>query len=37
MVIQVVNFYLEGIAHEDYMGLAKEVAPAFKEVSGFRS
>lgn len=34
MVIQVVNFNLEGITHEDYMGVAKEVAPAFIELSG---
>ena len=34
MVIQVVNFNLEGITHEEYMGAAKEVAPAFKELSG---
>ena len=37
MVIQVVNFNLEGITHEEYMGAAKEVAPAFKELSGLRS
>ena len=30
MVIKV-NFNLEGITHEEYMGAAKEVAPAFKE------
>ena len=29
MIIQVVNFNLEGITHEKYMGAAKEVAPAF--------
>ena len=37
MVIQVVNFNLEGITHEEYMGAAKEFAPAFKELSGLRS
>ena len=36
MAIQVVNFNLEGITHEEYMGAAKEVAPAFKELSGLR-
>ncbi len=37
MVIQVVNFNLEGITHEQYLGAAKEVAPAFKELKGLRS
>ncbi|SVC38437.1 uncharacterized protein METZ01_LOCUS291291 [marine metagenome] len=37
MVIQVVNFNLEGIGHEDYMGAAKEVAPAFNDVAGLQS
>tara|TARA_Y100001970_G_C14097697_1_gene783656 strand:+ start:112 stop:411 length:300 start_codon:yes stop_codon:yes gene_type:complete len=37
MFIQVVNFNLEGITHEDYLGAAKEVAPAFKEVKGLLS
>ena len=36
MVIQVVNFNLGGITHEEYMGVAKEVAPAFIELSGLR-
>ena len=36
MVIQVVNFNLGGITHEDYMGVAKENAPAFIELSGLR-
>ena len=36
MVIQAVNFNLEGITHEKYMGAAKEVAPGFKELSGLR-
>ena len=36
MAIQVVNFNLEGITHEEYMGAAKEVAPAFTDLSGFR-
>ena len=34
MVIQVVNFNLEGIGHEDYMGAAKEVAPSFNDLAG---
>tara|TARA_B110000438_G_C15157133_1_gene370130 strand:- start:135 stop:437 length:303 start_codon:yes stop_codon:yes gene_type:complete len=37
MIIQVVNFNLEGIGHDDYLGAAKEVAPSFNEVSGLRS
>ena len=37
MVIQVVNFNLEGIGHDDYMGAAKGVAPAFKELDGLIS
>ena len=37
MVIQVVNFNLAGITHEEYLGAAKEVAPGFKELSGLRS
>ena len=37
MVIQVVNFNLEGITHEQYQEAAKEVAPSFKELSGLRS
>jgi len=37
MVIQVVNFNLEGISHNDYMGAAKGVAPAFKELDGLIS
>ena len=37
MVIQVVNFNLEGITHEEYMGAAKEFAPAYKELSGLKS
>ncbi|SVC45382.1 uncharacterized protein METZ01_LOCUS298236, partial [marine metagenome] len=27
MVIQVINFNLEGITHDDFMGVANEVAP----------
>ena len=34
MVIQAVNFNLEVIIHEEYMGTAKEVAPVFIELSG---
>ena len=37
MVIQVVNFNLEGIGHRDYLGATIDVAPAFKEVSGLLS
>ena len=37
MVIQVVNFNLEGIGHQDYLGATIDVAPAFKEVSGLIS
>ena len=37
MVIQVVNFNLEGITHDQYLEAAKEVAPAFKELSGLKS
>ena len=36
MVIQFVNFNLERITRKEYMGTAKEVTPAFKEVSGLR-
>jgi hypothetical protein len=37
MVIQVVNFNLEGITHEQYEGAATELAPAFKELNGLKS
>ena len=37
MVIQVVNFNLEGINHEQYAGAATELAPAFKELKGLKS
>ena len=37
MVIQVVNFNLEGITHEQYVGAATELAPAFMELSGLKS
>ncbi len=37
MVIQVVNFNLEGITHEQYLGAASEVAPAFNDLKGLRS
>ena len=30
MVIQVVNFNLEGIGHQDYLGATVDVAPSFK-------
>ena len=36
MVFQVVNFNLEGITRKEYMGTAKEVTPAFKDLSGFK-
>ena len=36
MVIQVVNFNLEGITRKEYMGTAKEVTPAFTDLSGLR-
>ena len=34
MVIQVVNFNLEGIGHQDYVGATIELAPAFKKLNG---
>ena len=34
MVIQVVNFNLEGIGHQDYLGATVDVAPAFNDVKG---
>ena len=37
MVIQVVNFNLQGIGHDDYLVAATEVAPAFNEVNGLQS
>ena len=37
MVIQGVNFNLEGIGHPDYLGATVDVAPAFKELSGLIS
>ena len=37
MVIQVVNFNLEGIGHQDYLGATVDVAPSFKELSGLIS
>ena len=37
MVIQVVNFNLEGIGHQDYLSATIDVAPAFKELSGLIS
>ena len=37
MVIQVVNFNLEGLTHEQYTGAVKEVAPAFAELKGLKS
>ena len=30
MVIQVVNFNLEGIGHQDYLGATVDVAPALR-------
>ena len=37
MIIQVVNFNLEGITDEQYQGAATELAPAFNEVKGLKS
>ena len=37
MVIQVVNFNLEGIGHNDYYAATVDVAPAFNEVKGLKS
>tara|TARA_B100000029_G_scaffold505920_1_gene587616 strand:- start:112845 stop:113144 length:300 start_codon:yes stop_codon:yes gene_type:complete len=37
MIIQVVNFNLEGITHEQYVGAATELAPAFNKLKGLRS
>ena len=37
MVIQVVNFNLEGITHDDFMGVANEVAPNFASLPGLIS
>ena len=37
MVIQVVNFNLEGIGHQDYLGATVDVAPAFNDVKGLKS
>ncbi len=37
MIIQVVNFNLEGITHEQYVGAATELAPAFMELNGLKS
>ncbi len=35
--IQIVNFNLEGITHNDFMGVAKDVAPNFAPLSGLIS
>ena len=37
MHIQVVNFNLEGLSHEDYSNAATDLAPAFNEVKGLIS
>ena len=37
MVIQVVNFNLEGIGHLDYLAATVDVAPAFNDVKGLKS
>ena len=37
MHIQVVNFNLEGITHDDYMKIADDMAPVFAEVEGLKS
>jgi hypothetical protein len=33
----IINFSLDGISHEDYLSVADELAPVFKEVSGLQS
>ena len=35
--IQVINFNLEGITHDDFMGVANEVAPNFAVIPGLIS
>ena len=35
--IQVVNFNLEGIGHQDYLGATVDVARAFNDVKGLKS
>ena len=37
MVIQVVNFNLEGIGHQDYLAATVDVAPSFNDVKGLKS
>ncbi|MDG1268539.1 MAG: YdhR family protein [Candidatus Marinimicrobia bacterium] len=37
MNILVINFSLDGISHEDYLNIANELAPVFKEVPGLCS
>ena len=37
MIIQVVNFNLDGITHEQYEGAATELAPSFKPLDGLIS
>ena len=37
MHIQVVNFNLEGITHDDYMKIADNMAPVFAGVKGLKS
>ena len=37
MHIQVVNFNLEGITHDDYMKIADNMAPVFAGVEGLKS
>ena len=37
MIIQVVNFNLEGIGHQDYLEATVDVAPAFNDVKGLKS
>ena len=37
MIIQVVNFNLEGITHDQYVGAATDLAPAFNELKGLKS
>ena len=37
MLLQVVNFNLEGITHDDFLQIADTAAPAFAEVPGLIS
>lgn len=37
MHIQIVTFRLKGMSHDDYVGLSRELAPRFAELSGLLS